>query len=35
MYEMCAKTFLNRIFMCTPSFLVCARLTTCAPAHAA
>jgi len=27
------KTFLEGTFICTPSFLVCARLTTCVHAH--
>jgi len=33
MYEIGVKTFVEGIFMCAPSFLVCARLTTCAHAH--
>ena len=28
-YEICAKTFLEGTFMCTPSFLVCAHLMAC------
>jgi len=33
MHEICANTFFKGKFMCTPSFLVCAHLTTCARAH--
>jgi len=33
MYEICAKTILERTFMCTPSFPVCACLTTCVQEH--
>jgi len=29
------KTFLEGAFMCAPSFLVCARLTTCVCVHTA
>ena len=32
-YELGANTFLEGIFMCVPSFLVCARFTTCVRAH--
>jgi len=32
-YEISAKTFLERTFMCAPSFLVSASLTACARAH--
>jgi len=31
--EICAKTFWEGTFLCAPSFLVCARLTTCVRAH--
>src|SRR6218665_4025586 len=34
MYEICANTFLKRKFMCAPSFLVCAHLTTCVHSRA-
>jgi len=33
MHEIWAKTFFNERFMCAPSFLVCAHLTTCVHAH--
>ena len=32
--QMCAKTFLERIFMCAQRFLVCAHLTACVRARA-
>src|SRR6218665_387507 len=32
-YEICAKTLLEEIFMCASSFLACAHLTVCARMH--
>src|SRR6218665_1466889 len=33
MYEICANTFFKGKFLCAPSLLVCAHLTTCVRAH--